>query len=178
MLVLCDLDGVLADFSRAACVLHGRPTYAVTKWNWYTDWGMDSYEFWAPIKDAGVGFYNSFVRPTPWCRELYDYLRLNYPMIIATATPLHPGLICGKAKWIEDILSPHPPVHFGNDKSLMAAPDRVLIDDRNENVNAFRDAGGHAITFPQPWNVMHKMTKHRVQYVKDCLESIERQKAA
>jgi len=41
---------------------------------------------------------------------------------------------------------------FSWHKEKLAAPCRLLIDDRSENVKAFRDAGGSAILVPRPWN--------------------------
>ncbi len=44
---------------------------------------------------------------------------------------------------------------MGADKSLLAGPYRILVDDHDENVRMFRALGGQAVLWPQPWNAMH-----------------------
>jgi len=45
-----------------------------------------------------------------------------------------------------------PELVLTRDKSLLARPRAVLVDDSDANVDAFRAAGGAGIVFPQPWN--------------------------
>lgn len=174
-MILLDLDGVLADFTGGANDVHGRPLYVVAKWDWYSDWGMSDDEFWEPIKQLGHCFYARHVPQYPWAADL---LRLVKDYIIVTANPLHSGLASGKTDWIRKHIGYDAPVittcsggnfHAADLKAMLAGPDRILIDDSDENVAAFRAAGGKAITFPQPWNKAHAFTKHRIEFVKDCL---------
>ena len=44
---------------------------------------------------------------------------------------------------------------FTGAKKFIAGPGRWLIDDKDANVEAFRAAGGQAITVPRPWNSEH-----------------------
>jgi len=190
--ILGDLDGVFADFTSGANTIHGRPLYAVTTWDWYSDWGMTDADFWKPIKLAGSSFYDKYVPPYPWHDEL---LRLIYSvgdLVIVTANPLDAGLAASKVEWIRKYIGSRVPVitvcgglgNSGNKisaadlKAMIATPSRVLIDDADHNIDAFRAAGGKAIEFPQPWNRLHHMTNRRIEWVKDCLSFCERSKAA
>ena len=60
----------------------------------------------------------------------------------------------GKQLWIEkNIAAMEKRTIITNAaKSTFAAPDALLIDDRDKNVDEFRAAGGHAILIPRPWN--------------------------
>jgi hypothetical protein len=53
---------------------------------------------------------------------------------------------------------------IGPSKHLLAKPDVALIDDRHGNVRSFREHGGRAVLFPQPWNANHHV-EDRLPYV-------------
>jgi hypothetical protein len=171
---------VLADFVSGACEVHGRPTADVKTWDWYEEWGMTSSQFWEPIKAMGYGFYREFVQPYPWLCDLFKLIDYSgHELVVATANPLHTGLAASKAEWISTHLGRVATITVASDgqtlrapqlKALLAGPGRILIDDSDDNIEAFRDAGGEAITFPQPWNKLHAMTPHRIEYVRDCLQ--------
>jgi len=55
-------------------------------------------------------------------------------------------------------------------KHLLAKPDTLLIDDKDENVEGFWDAGGKAILVPRPWNSNHKLSDVSVNMVSHSLE--------
>lgn len=54
------------------------------------------------------------------------------------------------------------------DKYLLAGPDRVLIDDKDENIDKWIDAGGIGILVPRPWNSAYHVTDV-VAHVEHCL---------
>ena len=54
-------------------------------------------------------------------------------------------------------------------KHLLAGPNRILIDDNDRNIEAFRAAGGIGILFPQPWNANHESQTNKTAYVQECL---------
>lgn len=61
------------------------------------------------------------------------------------------------------------------DKSCLAHPDSILIDDCDENVDKFNDAGGKAILVPQDWNSSYKLfdnnnVAEKVEYIMDELK--------
>lgn len=169
MLILLDLDGVLADFNGGACEVHNKPLYVPEKWDYFTDWGMTSDEFWKPIEDAGHCFYTNKVRPYPWAADLLRLVRQYGDFVIATANPLHPGLAASKTEWIRRYVGDNAQVMMGNRKDLLAAPGRVLIDDNDENVRKFVAGGGHGIRFPQLWNEARDLVDYRILSVKECL---------
>ena len=178
MSLFVDLDGVLGDFMGGACELHGRPLYAVTCYDWWHEWGMTDSDFWAPVKQVGHCFYQRYVKPYPWAVELLALVKSMGDFVVVTANPSHPGLAASKTEWIREHIGYDVPVittckggnyRAADLKAMLAGPGRVLIDDSDDNVAAFRVAGGRAITLPQPWNTAHAFTHRRIEYVKDCL---------
>ncbi len=55
-------------------------------------------------------------------------------------------------------------------KSLLAGPDTLLIDDKDENITEFRAGGGHGILVPRPWNKLHGWAGEVLKVVKKKLE--------
>ncbi len=53
---------------------------------------------------------------------------------------------------------------IGPMKELNAGSGAILIDDSDSNVQKFRDAGGTAVLFPQPWNE-NRDKRERLEYV-------------
>jgi hypothetical protein len=55
-----------------------------------------------------------------------------------------------------------------DDKHLLAGPGRVLIDDKDSNIDAWIDAGGIGILVPRPWNSAYHVADV-VAHVEHCL---------
>lgn len=75
-----------------------------------------------------------------------------------------------KDRWIAKNFPfiPYKNIIFATTKDLLAAPDRVLIDDGPHNIKAWREAGGIAIVFDQPWN--RELDGPRLTKWRDLLE--------
>lgn len=173
--LILDLDGVFADFTGAACVVHGRPGYKVTGWGFYEDWGITEEEFWAPIRSRGDCFYEHIVQPFPWARELLTLCqKYDENLVFASvAGGQHADDYSGKVRFVRKHLGDTPvivvPPGF---KHLLSAPGRVLVDDSAPNVISWREHGGEAVLFPQYWNASHSYTNDRVGYVCERLERL------
>jgi hypothetical protein len=162
--IFFDMDGVLCNFIDPAAALHGLDPRVL-------DWraghglslgdatsrvfGLTLAEFWRPIHDAGAGFWSG-LELTAWAADLVALgLKLD-DCLVATRPSSRGSSAAGKADWLA--------AHFGGrfamptgavmtaQKDLLAAPGRVLVDDDDRNVSAWRAAGGAAVLVPQPWN--------------------------
>lgn len=73
---------------------------------------------------------------------------------LLSSTTKGPDQLAGKLKWVQTYLPSwlHRQYLFGPRKWFCAGPDTVLVDDSDDNVNSFRQWGGHAILVPRPWN--------------------------
>jgi 5'(3')-deoxyribonucleotidase len=81
------------------------------------------------------------------------------PICILTGPTKDPECLAGKYEWITTVLPPylHRQYLIGPRKQFCAHPEALLIDDSDDNVKAFRGAGGHAILVPRPWNSLHAL---------------------
>lgn len=150
-MIFCDLDDVLADFTGAACRIHDKPLPLT--WGLYTEWGMSREDFWEPINNLGDEFYAEYVKPLPWVDQLLDACkRADNEFAILTAPGDNwPGLN-GKKEWINRYVGSDVEVILCHHKHLLAAPGRLLIDDKYENCLHFAMFGGASILFPRPTN--------------------------
>ena len=159
MIVFVDLDGVLVDFVGGINRVFSLPTEfpppknGVPQWDWFKHHGITdeqvndicTSDFWANLKWTLDG-HEIFRIITKYIKPENIYL-LTCPM---------PNLesASGKAQWVNK----HLP--FYNDrliitrapKQLLAGSNRILIDDKTENIDEFRKAGGQGILVPRIWN--------------------------
>ncbi|MEO0444581.1 MAG: hypothetical protein AAF191_00750 [Verrucomicrobiota bacterium] len=161
--IFVDIDGVLADFTASALRVHGR-SEMIDQWpkgerDIPKVLGISRSQYWRAIEAEGSDFWRE-LEPYPWFRELIDLVQSTAPFSLLTAAPLAPSSVAGKVAWIDHHFPKVEGRRFrdffiGSSKWLMAAPDRVLIDDAEMLVDRFSEAGGHGILFPQVWNRDH-----------------------
>ncbi len=125
-------------------------------------WGELDRGFWAGLPESTefkdllklaediVGFENTLILTTPVCSPDQDSVSGFWRKITSQC-------MTGKYDWIVSHLPPQLRNQFAMCpvKRLCAAPDTLLIDDSNKNVEEFRAAGGQAILMPRPWNTRH-----------------------
>jgi len=155
-MIILDVDGVLADFTEAACKVHGHSGFRSTKWDFFLDWDISETEFWGKIHALGNSFYEDLVQPYPWLAELMTRIDTADDWVLMTATGNNPACYSGKKIWVDKYIQPlfqkEVKLIMGHEKHLLAGPNRLLIDDNETNVSKFLSAGGYSILFAQPWN--------------------------
>ena len=193
--ILVDLDEVLGDFLGSFCRLFKLDLAETIEkrsqsWSLSRSLGMSDDEFAQPILDAGREFWAE-VAPLPWMDDLIRVVRKasSGDWHIVTAPMGSDGpetddrqqeqavqVYAGKVAWIKR--------HFGYnfdrffitaEKYMLAAPDRVLIDDSAANVNRFIKAGGRGILFPAAHNRLYAYCLDPVPYVTECLYQIQKE---
>ena len=90
----------------------------------------------------------------PWGKELYDICTAFAPTVLmSTPAPMGgaPMSAAGKLTWIARNL-PDADYALTGCKHLFNPTGQLLIDDRQKNVDTFREHGGDAILIPAPWN--------------------------
>jgi 5'(3')-deoxyribonucleotidase len=165
--ICLDVDGVLADFIKAAIRVHGLDEEFVRRqWNLYRDprpWdmaeviGCSTNAFWKPIHKAGEAFWED-LELLDHAKELYAACSDIAPTILLTSPSQHRSSHSGKSAWIQK--------HFGRSfrdysisprKDFCASPGVVLIDDSPEGCKLFAKGknGGWPILFPSIGNEKH-----------------------
>ena len=184
--VFLDMDGVLVNFlgglHKALGVLYSYENYPYEKgkWNMLTDIkGFDDIP--ATFKECNDCCTFEFWQNLEWMFNGHDILRMitkkfDTKNIYLLTTPMpNPQSSTGKQLWIKH----HLPVYYKRviitqaPKHLLARSDTLLIDDKDENVDGFRKAGGKALLVPRPWNRAHLQADRTVEVVKEFLERIE-----
>jgi len=147
--IFLDMDGVLTDFVGALCKLY----------NYDDAWPLGEYDItkvlgpmvWNVITEAGEDFWINMEK-TPEADELM-HMASQYDYYIATSPTLDPYSASGKMHWITMnypkalrrlIITPA--------KHLHARSDTLLIDDSDDQLLKWREAGGIALPMPRPWN--------------------------
>lgn len=162
--IFLDLDGVLADFVKEACLAHGRenpylaPDYQCNpfyeKENCIREiFGMSYKEFWEPLN--GVAFWENLdVLPkgVDLLKRLEDSFGKKNIFFLSTPSS-HISSYIGKFKWIDK----HFPYYLSKtflteNKSRFAHQNAMLIDDKIQNCKNFNASGGLGIVYLTPWN--------------------------
>ena len=183
-----DLDGVLADFVRAACQVHRYEiqnrcfktpeqfieTYPSRVWEMYTAIGIDRNEFYAPMDQE---FWATLPK-TPEANQILEHILFCYAekdvfFLTKPAGRAKRAAECyfGKLQWIET----HYPQFldrtiFAIRKEACSFPGTVLIDDSDANITAWRAEGGIGILCPRPWNSGFKRIDSLITDLRDAIQ--------
>lgn len=156
-----DMDGVLVDFVYPACRLHGvTDPYPATKhpdsYDTWTHLGMTADAFWKPISEAGSGFWETLPRlkkADEWVQFCKDS---GKPWCILTKVSGRDWeqVVLGKHRWLMRNYGPSIAARMVPcaDKSLHSGIGKLLIDDCQDNIDAWIAAGGRGAMPARPWN--------------------------
>jgi len=150
-IIYCDMDGVLVDFERGYYELTGIHTKQYVK--------GDS-AFWKPISEEGASFWANL----PWMsdgQELWRYIQKYKPNILS-APSQDPSSKVGKEAWLKvNLQNSFKKAYFYNraNKKLFAGPNRILIDDMEQTINEWNDAGGVGIFHTSAANTIKQLKK-------------------
>ena len=187
--IFVDMDGVLADTIGQIAKLNGLDPKDFEK-RWAADNAGNYHphhllntthdELWDKIAAEGEAFWSTIepynhVQDLMWLvseavSERWDVLTSPQPNI---------GCYVGKIRWLKAQFGQlFTRMHLHSNKNLLAGRGRVLIDDFDQNCSKWVQAGGIAITFPQPWNRLHEIAANgeaaKIDYVASCLREVSR----
>ena len=127
--IFLDLDGVLADFDRHL-------TKAYQKANGRPDFDKLDYAWWTSMP------------PTAGAKEFYAFCTSQAETRFLTSPVMSPDCFAGKAQFVTDFTGDKfalTKLIIATDKELIAAPNRILIDDSQSKVDRWLKAGGSAV---------------------------------
>jgi cytidyltransferase-like protein len=148
--IYCDMDGVLVDFERGYEELTGK--------NIRGNHVKGDADFWQPITDAGVEFWTKL----KWMsdgKQLWNYIKKHKPSLLSAPSREESSRI-GKHIWVENNI---PGVNLilraADKKQEFASPNAILIDDRADNIQRWKDAGGVGIHHISAENTINELEK-------------------
>lgn len=175
--VLLDMDGVLVDFIGGAGRMHGisdlyadRANYG--KWNCNEFLGLTYPEFIAPMR-------TDFWANLDWMpdgRTILNILedRFGEENICLLSDPSNCGMAMeGKMLWIKK----HMPKYLkrylmGPAKFFAGSHNRMLVDDRDLNIDEFQKRKLPTLQVPRRWNRLHFYEP--VEYVSEFLDDMQK----
>lgn len=171
--IFLDIDGVIGDFYKQLLRIFDLPTDLKLEDHFFE---KDPYDIsWITggnkekLREEIYSHKNYFwedIEPHEYAFDLYNGLKEIAPVIICTAP--YPGnefSSGGKQKWIEKHF---PDAYFSiiKQKSLLAQPNRVLIDDHINNIEWWFKRCGLAIQLDAPWTQSDINWKMSVELLK------------
>jgi len=171
--IFLDLDGVVVDFIQGVIDWYGLDT-SYDLMNHYQSilevTGMSKSAFWK-------GLTEEFWKDLKWTsegKEFYSWLKtLGVPIVVLTKPTLNRAT--GKQQWIMremPTLFKEGRYLIGGSKHHVAGPGKLLIDDDFEgNYIKWKEHGGTAVLYPQPWNPERKthFNGNKVDKVKEAI---------
>jgi hypothetical protein len=159
--IFVDMDGVLTDFERRFEQFAGvTPDEFISQKTIQVGEKKANEEFWDLVdKQIGVRFWAGM----PWMpegEELFKYIKKYKPSILTSPSREESSRI-GKGVWVKRNMS-GVPVKFGygaNGKAKYAGSNKILIDDREDNISAWKAAGGIGILFKSTEQVKNELSK-------------------
>jgi hypothetical protein len=129
------MDGVLVDFDKGYEKLTGIILGGTH---------LNDPHFWDPINEAGYDFWIN-LEWEPDGKELWDYIKKYNPELLSAPSRKNESRVA-KHDWVKREL---PGVTLilrsAKNKKEFTAPNHILIDDRIDNINDWKNAGGIAI---------------------------------
>ena len=170
---------MLADFVQGVARLFGVSYGDLLNhqsWGIYEVCGVTEEEMWSRIDAAGQTFWE-MLEPYPWLPDLVRAAKERFGfqnVYLLTSPGLSVHAPSGKTKWVRAHLPSelHTRLIISMHKTPFARQDHLLIDDNDDNCEAWRKAGGPSIVFPQPWNKMRLVSPMTVvTTLRTCFQS-------
>jgi hypothetical protein len=152
--IFLDMDGVIVDFDAGVRERYHAPWWYPTEWKIpYRQFGTDFKTFWNDLDFPG------FWEKLPWTEDGKQIVSLvePYKPTILTCSALSCAA-AGKLEWLrreypDTLKDKRVLISAGHvTKAAVAGPGKVLIDDKNENIDEWEATGGMGILYPRPWN--------------------------
>lgn len=153
--IYCDMDGVIADFDKRFKDLNPEKLTAA---EYQAKYGIE--KFWDFIDEENkVKFWVGI----PWMpdgKELWDYIKDKKPTLLS-APSKKPASRLGKRLWVKNNIPGTPLILASADKKQnYSGRNKILIDDRPDNVDQWRSKGGIGILHTNAQNTIKQLKQY------------------
>lgn len=177
-IVLFDIDDVIVDWKKTAIELAGQD--AETAFHHWVSGntstgkaiGMSDRALWKLVCEHPSWWVD--LPKTAWADELIQHVEdANVEWFFCTAqSDDDERSATQKVQWAKKHgWIPKKKLCITHQKWLLASFNKMLIDDKDSNIEEFRKAGGHGLLMPQPWNKAAEFVGDRMQYVRNGIET-------
>jgi len=157
--ICVDMDGVLCDFVTGVADLFGVNTKDLEirdqlkeTWGLEKPFDITDDDMWIVIDDSGLKFWSD-LDLFSWAKPLMEILSSHSSQICLLTSPSdNISCIKGKIDWAKRYF-PDIPVIPTSEKYFCAHNRSILIDDKESNIEAFKENGGNAFLFPNQWKL-------------------------
>jgi hypothetical protein len=152
--IYCDMDGVLADFEKRFTDVNPEK---LTPDQYITKYGVE--KFWNFIdSEIGVKFWVGI----PWMpdgKQLWDYISKYDPALLSAPSRNNESRL-GKRLWVKNNIPGTKLILASAEKKQnYSGGNKILIDDRKDNVDQWRSQGGIGI--------LHKNTQDTIKQLQN-----------
>ena len=134
--IYCDMDGVLVDFDQGYKDLTGMSTKEADS--------QGKEAFWSPIAKAGAAFWIR-LKWMPDGQQLWEYISQYNPILLSAPSKEESSKI-GKRVWVkQNIPGTKLILRPASQKQQFSGENKILIDDRVDNIEQWRNKGGIGI---------------------------------
>ncbi len=178
MICFLDIDGVLVDFVGGMLKSHLRDNpwndpANMGEWEMGRLLGLPRFDFWLPANNWTWWHWLKATEDGSGILGAVEkfFGRDSVYLLTTPASPHQDAERAGKLHWINKVYPRYTDrTFFGGPKAALAHSGSFLIDDGDDNVDQFFNAGGHAILVPRPWNSGHRWMGESASYVAGELE--------
>jgi nicotinamide mononucleotide adenylyltransferase len=148
--IYCDMDGVLVDFEKGYEELTGQDIKGQHV--------ASSADFWGPISKAGAAFWIK-LKWMPDGKQLWEYIKQYNPVLLSAPSREESSKI-GKRVWVKrELPGVKLVLRSAERKQEFATPKSILIDDRKDNIERWKEAGGVGIYHTSAADTIQQLKK-------------------
>jgi nicotinamide mononucleotide adenylyltransferase len=148
--IYCDMDGVLVDFEKGYEELTGQNIRGQ-----HISGGPN---FWDPITKAGASFWVK-LQWMPDGKQLWEYIKQYTPVLLSAPSREESSKI-GKYVWVKrEMPGTKLILRSAERKQEFATPQSILIDDRKDNIDRWKEAGGIGIYHTSAADTIQQLKK-------------------
>lgn len=150
--IYCDMDGVIADFDKRF-----EQFFKMSPREYESKFGKE--KFWEGIAKEGVKFWVGI----PWMpqgKQLWDYIKQYNPILLSAPSRENESRL-GKRLWVKNNI-PGTKLVLANAtaKQNYSGKNKILIDDREDNIEQWKSKGGIGILFKSTDQVIDELKQY------------------
>lgn len=159
LIIFIDVDGVLANWIKAACETcdvdfnDEKIRQDIKDNDGNIDFLMPNDKLWPKIDKQGIDWWAN-LEVLPWAKDLYNKMKeISDEFCVLTSPSYSHYSAAGKVIWLDKNFSNNTEYLMGKNKHFCAKENAILIDDSPKNIEKFNENGGNGFLWPDPFTL-------------------------